>query len=91
MEAHNATQDRTEYVNTRIQDTIDAHGDVAEFEPMAQIGKGDDAYLTTRIVFDNNATAQQVAKVKRSLPMSFDKELRAEGSKLTISVQVQTA
>jgi len=91
MKQNTEAQARTEYVNTRIQDSIAAHGDVAEFKPVAQIGNGDDAYLSTRIVFDNDATAQQVAEVKRSLPMSFDKELRAEGSKLAISVQVPTA
>ena len=91
MEQNNAAQDRTEYVNNEIQKAVDARGGNADFAPVTQIGKGEDAYLTTTITFIQDATAQEVAEVKRSLPMSFDKELRTDGNTLAISVQVQTA
>jgi len=87
MTRTNDADELAEYVNERIQHAIEHHGVNADVSDAAQVGKDDDAYLSARIQFSLDTRAQDVAEVKRTLPMSFDTELRAEGSNLVISVR----
>lgn len=80
---------RIEYVNDQIDRAIDREGVDAETYDVTPIGSGDDRYLSTSIVFDPYTTARDVARVRRSLPMSFDKEIDFRGGEtLVLRVRV---
>jgi len=75
---------RTEYVNDQIARAIDRHDVDVETYDATTIGSGEDAYVTATIVFDPYTTARDVARVRRSLPMSFDREIDFRGGETLV-------
>jgi len=71
--------DRAEYVNKNVDRAIDDHDVDADFDGATVIGTGDDEYVSATITFDPDTTARDVARVRRSLPMSFDMSIDFRG------------
>jgi len=81
--------DRTEYVNEQIARAIDREDVDADAGDAAVIGNDEDAYVTATITFDPKTTAREVARVRRALPMSFDREISFRGGDtLTLRVEM---
>jgi len=79
MVRHTEADDATEYVNDQLDAAIESHDVEADFDGAAVIGNDDDAYVSATVTFDPHTTAREVARVRRSLPMSFDKTIDFRG------------
>ena len=71
--------DRVEYVNKNVDRAIDDHDVEADFDGATVIGTGEDGYVSATITFDPDTTPRDVARVRRSLPMSFDRTIDFRG------------
>jgi len=91
MVRHTDAADATEYVNDQIDRAVELHDvDPAEVDGAAVIGQGDDAYVVAKITFNPLTTVRDVARVRRSLPMSFDRDIGfRHGDTLTLRVRAE--
>lgn len=80
--------EHAEHMNDLIAKAIDAVDADAEFNDPAVMGTGADAWVTTTVTFDPHATARDVARVRRKLPISFDKEISFNGGD-TLTLRVE--
>jgi len=75
-------------VDEKINCALDKHNVTAEFDGATIIGSGEDAYIHGTVTFDPQTTAQDVWRVRRSLPLTFDKEIDFRGAEtLTLTIQ----
>jgi len=81
--------ERTEYVNEQIARVIDDEDVDADAGDAVVIGNDEDAYVTATITFDPETTTREVARVRRSLPMSFDREISFRGGD-TLTLRVES-
>jgi hypothetical protein len=81
--------ERAEYVTEKINSALDSYDVTAEFDGAGIIGSGEDAYIHATVTFDPQTTAEDVAGVRRALPIVFDKEIDFRGSE-TLALKIQS-